>query len=277
MEKEKKGEIRLSPSSIIMMETCAKQYQYRYLLGVRPKVRDRKMLLGDIRHQAIERIVRTDLPTTVDEPCLTEKERDSINQEMDAFYRWWMDMGFVPLFFDDGLPAIELKLEAVHPDDPEIILVTRLDIAAIDNQDQVWLLDWKSGSTNTSQIFVDHSDQLTFMQICFEPYLKGMGIDQLDKLGIVDIHGPTKEKPARIKGPIWTQRRSSIQVADLLKKAIEIKNRILREEFCRTSRYGFNCPCAMCEYEALCRSTKNQGEYTLREPGILLPAGLEDL
>jgi len=260
-----------------MMETCAKQYQYRHLLGIRPKVKDRKMLLGDIRHRAIERIVRTDLPTTVDEPFLTETERDRLNQEVDAFYHWWMDTGFVPLYFDDGLPAIELKLEVVHPEDPEITLLTRLDIIVVDNQDRVCLLDWKSGATKTSQVFVNHSDQLTIGQICAEPYLRSLGVDKLDRLSIVDIHGPTQKKGASIDGPIWAPRRGAVQIADMLEKLRIIKERILRGEFFRTSRYGFNSPCATCEYEPLCRSTDNLGEYTVKEPGVLIPAGLEDL
>jgi len=210
----------------------------------------------------------------VDEPSLTEEEHDALNQEMEAFYQWWMESGFVPLSFSDGLPAIELKLEAVVEEG--IVLTTRLDCALIDEHDQVWIIDWKTGSTKTSQVFVDHADQLTFMQICLEPYLESLGISQVDKLGIVDIHGPGKKKPASVEGPVWAHRRSAVQVSDLLRKVKAIAGRIEREEFFMSSRYGFNCPCSMCEYAALCKSAKNLDEYVLQDPGVSLPAGLED-
>ncbi|MEY2335043.1 PD-(D/E)XK nuclease family protein [Acidithiobacillus ferrianus] len=257
------------------METCARQYWYRSLRIV-PKEKAKNMMLGNIRHSGFEHTIRTNTPAVCDDPRLTEQETKSINAEFSAFYNWWLESDLIPLSFKDGMLAVELNIEAEHPDDPSVILNTKLDLAAVDSHDMVYLLDWKSGKTNTSQTFVDHSDQLSFMEVVLEPYLKGLGIKQVDRLGIVESKAPTKKrKEAKVIGPIWSYRRSPQQINDLLSKALAIADRIRRQEFFMTSRYAFNSPCNMCDYAKLCQSAKAAQSYNNRD-GVEIPIGIMD-
>lgn len=270
MEKEKKVEVRLSPSSMITMETCARQFWYKSL-RIKPKEKDRKMLLGTIRHLGFEHTLRTDEPAACADARLTEEETQSINAELLAFYDWWMESGLTPAYIHQK-PAIELKMETCHPDDPSIILVTRMDLLAVDEDDEFWLIDWKSGKTKATQCFVDHADQLTIMQIIAEEVLQKAGIDKIDHLAIVESHPPSAKKNAAIN-MIPSPRRSTAQVEDMLSKSKVIADRIRNQEFFATSRYGFNSPCNLCEYQSLCANSKDTAGFHIPSE-VSIPKGL---
>ncbi|MDD5278676.1 PD-(D/E)XK nuclease family protein [Acidithiobacillus albertensis] len=252
------------------METCARQYWYKSL-RIKPKEKDRKMLLGNIRHLGFEHILRTDHPAICDDRRLTNDETDAINAELAKFYDWWMNCGLTPAYLN-GRPAIEMRMEALHPDDPSIILVTRLDLLAVDDENRHCLVDWKSGKTQATQCFVDHADQLTFMQVIVDGHLQQAGLGQVDSLAIVETKPPSARLDARVT-MIPSPKRGATQVQDLLDKTRVIAERIRNQEFFATSRYGFNSPCNMCEYQCLCENSKNTQGFNIPS-GVIIPVGL---
>jgi len=275
--------ITLYPTYIATFEDCPRQYRYKYIDKIKTDSTSANLIFGSTIHKVIESYIRAfelRLPYDIEEgfkqlwsEALTKEEiqynsrwdEESLNETgislVKEFADKWPDLNLSPLIDGDEELLLERKLKTEIA--PGIFLAAKLDIAAMDENAEVVIIDFKSPSNETDPDHTDLDAQITTQQIVTDGNKDMLGIDQVDKVGFLELvkrkipkrsgKGPTVEKP------LLVPRRNDFEIAEFKQKIIWMAGAIQRGEFPKHSRQAYNSPCGMCDYANYCRKGDREG------------------
>ena len=267
--------MRLSPSAILKFQTCPRQYYLHYVKRWRTLKTALALPFGRAVHKAVEkwfkasysgkdiviedefeRVFRRELLKTTPKPD-KRWDVDSLVATGRAlcqkFPPAWAETGLMPVVDDHGVVVErEFRFEII----PGVHILTYLDLLAMDVDGLIYLIDVKTPGSPASAEFTLASDQLTAMQIGVERYAEQLGIEQVDRLGFLELvkrkTGP-KAKVGPTVEPLRTVlRRGDQEIEDFLSTVRFVSYSIRRGEFPRFSRQAHNTPCDMCDFAGLC-------------------------
>ena len=267
--------MRLSPNAILKFQTCPRQYYFYYVKRWRTLKTAFALPFGRAVHKAIEKWFKAqhageDLVIEDEFERVFRRELLKITPKPDK--RWdvdslvatgralaqkfppaWAETGLMPVVDDHGVVVErELRFEII----PGVDILTYLDLLAMDTDGLIYLIDAKTPTSPASGGFTLASDQLTTMQIGAERNADTLGIEQVDRLGFLELvkrkTGP-KAKVGPTVEPLQTvPRRGDQEIEDFLSTVRFIAHCVRRGDFPRFARQAYNTPCDMCDFADLC-------------------------
>ena len=171
----------------------------------------------------------------------------------------WDATGFKVLLDRNGKPLLERKLTIALGED--IRMVTKLDLAVVDQAGDTIILDGKATAAPTSREYAQLADQLTAYQAAVTAHATNLGIQAPRKVGYWESVKRAIPKTPRGQGPVVlpplvVDARSDAQIQAFVRKTRATAMRIIAGEFPRTTRHSFNSPCHDCAMLPLCSDRK---------------------
>ena len=272
------------PSAVLKHDDCPSSYDRQYLQGVRTEATSINLPFGTAVHDAstgfleAEHFGRKFDPETVFMESFESKLEASIievssmrsikdyveigRRLVGDFPAAWENTGLTILLDKEGNPVIERRLKAQVA--PGVILTGTPDIAALDDEGDVAVVDIKTPAQISDPLFLWASDQLTSYQILLEHNADLIGLDGVQKLGFFE--GVKRKVPVTGKGrgPTWEPMtlglsRNDAAKHELVEKILEIKRNRDRGYFPRRSRMAYNTPCTMCDFRHWCLTGDTDG------------------
>lgn len=272
------------PSGILKHDDCPSSYERQYVLGVRTEATSINLPFGTAVHDASTGFLIAEHygldfdPETVFLESFEEKIESSIIEvsstrkisdyvEMGRrlagdFPGNWEKTGLTVLLDKEGKPVVERRLKAQVA--PGVILTGTPDIAALDDEGDVAVVDIKTPAQISDPLFLWASDQLTSYQVLLEHNAEAIGLDGVQKLGFFE--GIKRKVPTTGKGrgPTWEPitlgfSRAEEAKNELIQKILEIKRNKERGYFPRRSRMAYNTPCTMCDFRHWCLTGDTDG------------------
>lgn len=286
------GDIYASPTSIIRYETCPKQ-QFFYRHGWRQQGLSDTMHFGNAAHNALEVFHRAEtFGLSVDlqklftdaflRPLATNTIRYGASRDkesllatgrtlMEQFPEVWKATG-LHAFLDNEGPLVERKYRVRIPK-ANVVLVGKIDLAAIDQDGRVFLLDNKTPGQTHDTDFTASSDQMLVYQAIFEAHAHQHGIERIDGVGIHALERRKVSTTGRGEGPVVrepdiVERRADADVQEYLTKVADYATDMRNGRFPKRPLHEHNSPCKLCEYAGACRDGDFSGLVNNRKQQV---------
>jgi hypothetical protein len=172
----------------------------------------------------------------------------------------WTQTGLVPVVDEKGF-LIERTLQ--YEILPGVILTGTLDLVAMDADGRFIIIDFKTPASESPELFVEMSDQLTAYQILVENN-PSLGIPAIDQLGYMELIKKKVPKTNRGTGPVVNQPllsngpRSKEQIEAFVQKVAWIVDDMKRGRHPKRPRMAYNTPCSLCEYQNYCHNGETE-------------------
>jgi len=248
----------LSFSQVDSFQICPRQYQYKYILKT-PTLPSPAQTVGEIIHRTLKEFYRLQITS---KNILAEKRLLAIlNQN-------WSSAGFRSKPHEKAVKKEAQKMLKKFYQE-EIVQAKRFNIAALEQpfsfritpklkiggkidrvdslaNNEIEIIDYKTGGRIPNQKAVDHNDQLTLYALAASSISEFSFNRPVNKI-LLTLYF--------LKDGIkLSSRRTKEQIEEFKKKLIEIAEEIERSPF--PPKPGKPFPCNFCEYELLCDAAK---------------------
>ena len=267
--------MRLSPNAILKFQTCPRQYYFHYVKRWRTLKTALALPFGRAVHKAVERwfiASHSGKDIVIEDEFERVFRRELLKITPKPDKRWDVEslvatgralcQKFPPAWAETGLmPVVDARGPVVEREfrfeiTPGVGILTYLDLLAMDTDGLIYLIDLKTPTSPGSAEFTLASDQLTTMQIGVDRYARELGIDQVDRLGFLELvkrkTGPKAKVGPTIEPLQTVPRRSPQQIDDFLSTVRFVAHAVRRGDFPRFARQAYNTPCDMCDFAELC-------------------------
>lgn len=276
--------IFLRPSQIVKGDECPYAMYLQYIAKIKPQVASANLVFGTIVHEAIAKYLAAMMAGVNFDPekhfrfkwkeaCETQainynasfgpSDLEATGARLCALFpEAWGQSGLVPLVDDEG-PVLERKFEVEIL--PGVVLFGTPDVVAMDsNTGEIVVPDFKTPASPAPEEFFLVADQLTAYQILVEAHKDKLGIDQVDRLGYMELLKKKIPKTSRGTGPevlppATGPRRPEKAVQAFIKKVDWFTQDIRAGRFPKRARMAYNTPCTLCDYKGLCLHGETEG------------------
>jgi len=286
--------IKLSPSRITTFENCPKSYFYKYIEGWAHEVTPAALPFGNAIHAAFEVHLKGMIHGQDSSPvqafqevfdakvknAQVEFKEDLSMEDMEAAGKAiaqaipaaWEKTGLSPLATSNGAPIVEYRLETKLADGVSIQAI--LDVAALNENAETTVMDFKTVKAPAHELFVYGSDQIAAQQLVLAENANALGISPPARLGFMEA---TKKKvpvlelkkdgtPKKQKGsgpeilqPVTIPIHSPEVMKEFREKWVKDAEQINRGYFPKRPLMAWNSPCKMCDFRNLCMRGDSTG------------------
>lgn len=278
-------DVYLSHSSSTLMEKCGAAYAYRYRDRLDSVTSSVNLGFGLAFDQAVSAFVIADLyglsvdvnavfvnaykewaATRVVDFSTRWKGHDDILATgellLSRFVDWWKASGYKVMLDLQGMPLVQRELRVRLP--RNVIYTSILDLVVMTPDGEVVILDVKTPSQDSTELFALNSGQLTGQQLVLDAHKESLGIASIDKVGFLNaVKRPVPQKKDA-EGPVvapvhLVPARTPEQVEEYVQSRLWIADDIRRKRFAKRSLDSYCTPCTMCDYHLLCSKQIRDG------------------
>lgn len=284
--------MRISCSRAQLINSCGRQYYYRYEERLASTARPLALAFGSAIDKAASAYISEhalgryfDLVAAFNEAWQREVDTYQIqypqhwnadiacevgNIMMRTFPEVWDKSNLVAVIDQNGVPIVQKRIFAPLHRNHELELV--LDALVMDLlSGDIGVLDLKTSAVAIlpESAFGHNSLQLTTYQYGAEHEYRSFLDAPIANVGFMEL---IKRKPPKTSGkgptvemPVFFPRRSDDQIADMLNIYDSCLKDIESQRFNRPVNAAYNSPCDMCDFARKCVSNDPQGLITRPE------------
>jgi hypothetical protein len=276
------------------MQTCGRQYRYRYVDRLEPVTTSAARPVGRALHIAVTDYIKAHALGREEDPLPrfetawavetsgqtltypTNWDADSMyaasRRLVELFPDAWRSANLVAVLDPAGVPIVERGLVVPSSPDVELEVVIDVVVMALDSG-AIGVLDLKSASTPHAPAFGANSLQLTTYQDAVD-YAYARHLGPVQNVGFMELI--KRKLSARGQGPSvnppqWYPRRTDDDIREMRAVYAKEARNILERRFERPLVSSFNSPCSLCDYARLCVNNDLQG-YRHRPPSTAMVA-----